>query len=148
MSTVNETTRVFQWLRTILRSDATLNAAVGGRIYEGHVPSRKALPAVVFSIDSWGEDLRPAGPDRLWSKPRVLVKAIGETNSATALQTIADRIDAVLDEARGGTADCTVDYCIRNRPFYMKETEEEAGVPDKVWVHLGGLYDLAIRYTP
>lgn len=144
MTTINEVPRIHRWLRTVLGADSTLNSAVGGRFFQGHVPEGKALPACVFSVLAFGDDLRPAGPDRLWAKATVLVKVIAETNNDASLQTAADRVDAVLHAARGGTSDIAVDYCIRKRPFYMKDTS----VANKVFTHLGGEYELAARYTP
>lgn len=143
MSTINEVPRIHRWLRTILAADSTLSSAVGGRFYRGHVPENGSLPAVVFSVLGFGSDLMESGPNRIWAKATVLVKVIGETNSDATVQTAADRIDAVLHAARGGTADIAVDYCIRRKPFYMVDTS----VLNKVFVHLGGEYELAARYT-
>lgn len=142
MSTINELPRINKWLRTVLAADSTLSTAVGGRFFEGHVPEGKSLPACVFSFTP-DDDHRLTGPDRLWARGRALVKIVGETNSDGTLQTAADRIDAVLHAARGGTSDVAIDYCVRRRPFRMKDTS----VANKVYLHLGGEYDLAARYT-
>jgi hypothetical protein len=144
MATINEVPRMHRWLKTILSADATLSSAVGGRFYQGHVPQGQALPACVFSVLAFPDDLRPAGSDRLWAKATVLVKIVGETNSDATLQTAADRVDAVLHAARGGTSDVAIDYCIRKRPFYLKDTS----VANKVYTHLGGEYEIAARYAP
>lgn len=148
MATINEVPRMHRWLRTVLAADATLNTAVGGRFYQGHVPQDKSIAKgdqyCVYSVLAFPDDLNPAGADRLWAKAIVLVKIVAETNSDTVLQTAADRADAVLHSARGGTSDVAIDYCIRKRPFYLKDTS----VANKVYTHLGGEYEVAARYAP
>lgn len=143
MSTVNEVPRILTWLRTVLAADATLSSAVGGRIYEGHVPEGKAFPAVVYAVLAFPDDVAGGHAVRIWSKAVVLVKGVTEANTSLPLQTIADRIDAVLQSAKGGVADVDIDYCVRRRPFYLKD----ASVLNKVYVHLGGEYELAARYA-
>lgn len=142
MTTINEIPRVHQWLRTVLAADATLNAAVGGRIYEGHVPQGESFPAVVFSLASAGDDrFSQSGPFRVWSKHLVTVKVINLTNSTLSLQSIADRFEAVLESAIGGVTGLHIDYCKRKRAFHMKDTS----VANKVYTHLGGVFELACR---
>lgn len=144
MMTVNEVPRVTRWLSTTLKGDATLNAAVGGRIYRGHVPQRDPalpFPSVVYQIQSFPDDVPAVGSvGRIWAKVRVIVKAIGEGNSDQALQTIADRFDAVLQAAKGGVSDVSIDYCVRLRPFYF----EDSSVADKTYIHLGGEFEIAV----
>lgn len=143
MTSANEVPRIHRWLRTVLGADSTLSSAVGGRFYQGFVPEGKALPACVYSVLAFLDDKSPAGPYRLWSKAIVLVKIVAETNSDATIQTAADRIDAVLHGVRGATADMEIDYCDRKRPFYMKDSS----VANKTFIHLGGEYELAARYT-
>lgn len=142
MTTINEIPRVEQWLRTVLAADATLNAAVSGRIYEGHVPQSGSYPAVVFSLSTAGNDqFSQSGPYRVWTKFDVLVKVIDQTNSTLTLQSIADRFEAVLESVSGGVTGLYIDYCKRKRPFKMKDTS----VANKVYTHLGGVFELACR---
>lgn len=141
MTTINEAPRMNRWLKTVLADDATLSSAVGGRFYEGHVPEGKALPACVFSL-TFDDDVMGNGPARVWAKARALVKIVAETNSDSTIQTAVDRIDATLNATAGGVSDVAVDYCIRRRPFRMKEIDG-----NRVFLHLGGEYDLAVRYT-
>lgn len=139
---LNEVPRLHTWLRTILMADATLNAAVGGRIYRGHAPVNASFPCVVYAMLSPGDDVLGNGPDRIWAKPLYLVKVVGEGNNLLALQTIADRIDVVLHGVVGGSSSgIQIDYCIRKRPFYMDETEGA----DTVFQHLGGEFELGVR---
>jgi len=142
MTTINEIPRVEQWLKTVLTADGTLNTAVSGRIYEGHVPQGVAFPAVVFSLSTAGNDLfSQSGPYRVWAKFDVLVKVINETNSTLTLQSIADRFEAVLESSSGGVTGLYIDYCKRKRPFKLKDTS----IANKTYTHLGGIFELACR---
>jgi len=142
MTTINEIPRVHKWLYTVLSADGTLNTAVGGRIFEGHVPQGESLPAVVFSLAMASDDqFSQSGQFRTWAKFNVTVKVIDETKSTLSLQTIADRFEAVLESARGGVTGLYIDYCKRKRPFHMKDTS----VANKVYIHLGGVFELACR---
>lgn len=142
MTTVNEIPRVHQWLRTVLRADATLLAAATGGVHRGRVPEGKSFPAVVFSFLSATEDVNGNGPARVWSKSRYIVKAVSQTDDELSLQTIADRIDAVLQAAAGGKDDVAIDFCMRRKPVFY----QESGVANKVYTHLGGEYEIAARY--
>jgi len=142
MTTINEIPRVEQWLKTVLTADGTLNTAVSGRIYEGHVPQGVAFPAVVFSISTAGPDLRSqSGQFRVWAKFNAMIKVISETNSTLSLQTTADRFDAILESAIGGVTGLHIDYCFRKHAFKMKDTS----VANKTYTHLGGIFELACR---
>ena len=142
MTTINEVPRVHKWLYTVLSADGTLNSAVGGRIFEGHVPQGKSFPAVVYSLVPAADDLSSqSGQNRVWAKFSVTVKAVDETNSTLSLQSIADRFEAILEAARGGTTGLYVDYVKRKRPFHMKDTS----VANKTYTHLGGIFELACR---
>lgn len=143
MSTINELPRVNRWLKTILSADATLSSAVGGRFFEGHVPEGQSFPACVFTILAT-QDLYVAGrQERLWASVTALVKVVAETNTDATLQGAADRIDAVLHDASGGVSDCEIVECVRRSGFRMKDTT----VANKVYLHLGGQYEIKIRYV-
>lgn len=138
---LNEVPRIQTWLRTVLLADATLNAAVGGRIYRGHAPQGSQFPCVLYAMLSAGDDVRGSGPTRIWAKPLYVVKAVGEGNNLLALQTIADRIDVVLHGVTGGSSSgVRIDYCIRKRPFYFEDVQPA----NKVYQHLGGEYELGV----
>lgn len=143
MTTINEIPRVEKWVYTVLNADATLTSAVDGRIYEGHVPQNvTASPSVVFSLSSAEDDqFSQSGQFRTWAKFILTVKVIGETNSTLSLQSIADRFEAVLESARGGVTGLYIDYCKRKRAYKFKDTS----VANKVYTHLGGIFELACR---
>lgn len=139
---LNEVPRVNTWLKTILTADATLNAAVGGRIYRGHAPQGAAFPCVIYAMLSPGDDVRGSGPTRIWMKPLYVVKAVGEGNNLLALQTIADRIDVVLHGIVGGSSSgIRIDYCIRKRPFYLEDVQPG----NEVFQHLGAEFEMGVR---
>lgn len=142
MTTVNEIPRVHQWLKTILAADATLVSSVTG-IYRGRVKKGAGYPAVVYSFLAAPDDVNGNGPARIWAKARYIVKAVGEGDSDLALQTIADRIDAVLQAVAGGSSDVAIDYCIRKRAVYFQDDS----VANKIYTHLGGEYEIAARYN-
>jgi hypothetical protein len=67
-----------------------------------------------------------------------------EGNNDGTAQTIADRIEAVLEAVAGGAADVGIAYCIRKAPFYFLEQPVDS---DVTFIHLGGEYELAAYYT-
>lgn len=141
-ATVNEVPRLNTWIKSVLSADGTLNAAVSGRIYRGRMPQNAAYPSVIYAMLSSGDDVRGNGPTRIWWKPLYKVVAVGEGNNLLALQTIADRIDAVFSFVVGGSSSgIAIDYGKRNRPFFLEEVEP----PNKVYLQLGGEFEFGVR---
>lgn len=123
-----------QWLYTKLTGDSTLNTAVGGRIYAYVAPQGAALPCVVYQQQA-ARDVAGVGPARIMSNMVYLIKVIGQTRSFGDLETVANRIDAVLQAASGSNSRGNVWACVRDSPFAMVENTE-AGE----YRHLGGIY--------
>lgn len=110
----------------------------GAPAYNATVPPEAPDPRIVFSQQG-GRDLPVMG-----SGPRVvrftyLVRAISATESATALEALADAIDAALEKASGSATtpepSLTIISVLREQPFDMVEI-----VDGVVYRHLGGIY--------
>lgn len=144
MTTVNEIPRLHRWLRAVLTADATLVAAAPAGVWRSLIPKGRTGNAVVYEYVASLDDTPGNFGERVWSRNRYIVKALVEGNNDAAAQTIADRIDAVLELRSGGTADVTIDYCRRVRPFYYLEAPVDS---DKVWIHMGGEYEIAATYA-
>jgi hypothetical protein len=144
VTTVNEIPRLNRWFKTILGSDATLVSSAPGGIWRAVVPKGRTGNAVVYEYVASLDDTPGNFGDRVWSRNRYIVKALVEGNNDAAAQTIADRIDAVLERRSGGVADVTIDYCRRVRPFYFLEAPVDS---DKVFIHMGGEYEVAATYA-
>lgn len=146
MTTVNEIPRIHRWFATLLRSDATLASAAPGGIWRGFVPKGKSGNAVVYQFLAALDDTPGNAGTRVWSRSRYIVKAVsdGTSNNDSALQTAADRIDALLEAVIGGAADIAIDYCKRVQPVYYIEQPTDS---DRTYIHIGGLYELAARYA-
>lgn len=146
MATVNEVPRLHRWLKTILTSDATLVSNAPGGVWRGMVPKGKTGNAVVYHLLAALGDTPGNAGFRVWSRFRYVVKAVsdGTSNSDATLQTLADRIDAVLEAVAGGVADVGIAYCIRKAPFYFLEQPVDS---DQTFLHLGGEYEIAAYYT-
>lgn len=140
MTAFTEVTRANRWITTTLRADPTLAGLIGTRVYDGPAPANATYPFVSFELLSAPDSLYGNGPTIIWQKLIYVVKAISKTDSVTSLQTIADRIAAVLHAQHGATSDSAIDYCVRRRPFRMQTIEN-----GERWQHLGHEFELAVR---
>lgn len=133
--------RVDQWLYQTLNTDAVLTTAVGGRIYVDEAPEGAVAPMVVYAYLGGSDKLLTLSA-RL-SSVLYLVRAIGDGSSYDAIETVADRIDAVLTVPNQGTIvrDVRITSCSREQPHQRKDAA--FGVPT---VYLGGFY--RIRFQP
>lgn len=134
-----ETTRVEAWLDGLLKGDSTLNTAVGGRIYGYLAPQDAAVPYVIYSYQR-GHDVFGVGTARIMAHTAYQVKVVGQTKSFVALETIANRLDIVLQGASGSVVDGEILACVREQPISYVETD--SGVQYR---HLGGLYRIIVQ---
>lgn len=139
----DETTRIETWLTGKLTGDTTLANLIGApgdvRVHSDHAPLASTWPCVVFQYQG-GHDVgggtRESNRimlDGLW-----VVKGIAQQESyGGTLKSIADRIDALLQNSTGGAAgaDGTVFAAVREQPFRLAEVDD--GVEYR---HLGGMY--------
>lgn len=123
-----------KWLYTALSANTTLTGIVDTRIYADVAPATAAFPLVLYAQLS-AVDLRPMGPERIFTNMLYLVRGVGETASKTAVEGIADAIEAALHAASGTTVEGVVYACVRERPFVFAET-----IKDRTFRHLGGVY--------
>lgn len=144
MATVNEIPRINRWLSTVLRADPTLVAAASGGVYRGHIPAGRSYPVVLIEYIAPLDDTDGNAGFRVWTRLRYLVRGIVESNTDASVQTIADRIDAVLHAVQGGVSDVGIAYCKRVKPYY----QEMQGVDSKrTYIHSGGEFEIAAYYT-
>lgn len=132
---MSELDSAFTFVRQLLKNDATLAAAVGGRIYEDQAPDGES-PVYPLIIIAFGEpdDMTGVNGQRCGVSVETLVYVVGK-GSSTALPLLADRIDALLHGAGGGQ----VITITRERPL------RRSGWQDKVlYRNLGGAYRLEI----
>lgn len=135
---------VHRFIRGQLAADTTLAAAIGGtaspRIYESQAPQGAALPYVVFSPITWGEDVAEHAHYRIMQT--WLYQVVGHVeNDFAQLETIANRIDAALDRTSGTVTGGTVLFCAREREIVPPPTNE-AGI---VFRQAGGEYRLTVQ---
>lgn len=133
-----------QWLYGRLAADAALIAEVGGalatRIYADVAPLGTASPWVVFQLQTPQADTRGVGNVRILTNGQYLVRGIAASTDLTRLDTIAERIDALLNHVQGAITGLTVVASYRIRPFRLTEIVD--GVS---YLHLGGLYQLLVQ---
>lgn len=140
MTVISEMLRIEQWLYTIFTADGTITGIVGNRIYAGVAPKSLATyPYIVFVPLSPGEDVDGPGAIRIWAAPLYLVKAV-TIGTAQSLKTLVDRMEQLLQGARGGVADATIQFCKRERPHRMTTIEEPANT---TYQHVGGEWRIA-----
>lgn len=135
------------WLRATLAADSTLVALIGGagspRIYDAPAPESAAYPYVVYKPYTPGRDLAVIGGIRVWSELLYIVKAVHRAESyADPLQTLAERIDALLHRASGAVTGGQVIACVRVSPLELPELKNSVN-----YRHLGGVYQLQVQAT-
>lgn len=141
MTQIAETTRAERWIHTQLTADATIAGIVGTRVYADVMPkSVTTYPAIVVQYDGSQPPTYGNGPTIIWTKLAYIVKAITKGNSSTSLQTLVDRVIAVLHAERGGVTGADIDYSIYTGPFRMTTMEN-----DTLFQFLGGRFELAVR---
>lgn len=147
---VNELSRIDEWLTTLLATDATLTSLAPGGVWEGAAPSETVIqqkngglppyPVVVYTLAPAADTLAMGG-NRILANARATVKAI--TDGRGYPTAAADRIDQLLQNASGdGTTSggLAVIVCIRESPVRLVETDEAT------WYrHLGGVFAICIE---
>lgn len=131
-----ESVVVDRWIYGKLFNDATLMTLVTG-VYSSPVPPGKLLPYVVLQ-EQTTRDIRGVGPSRIGIGGTWLVRAVMETPSwGGSLETIANRIDVLLQAASGSATGGVVWACVRERPFRLVESTQNGQ-----YRHLGGIYQI------
>lgn len=130
------TASVFDWLYDVLTGDATISAAVSGRIYRNVAPTWTAFPYIVMQYVS-GTDVYAMGGIRVISSAVVIVKAVGLATQYATLAGLADAIDEAISGAIDGSS---VLSCLRLSALDYEE--ERDGVR---YEHIGGQYSLVVQ---
>lgn len=117
-----------------LRADATLDTLAPGGVYLDMAPPAVSEPFVLVTLQAH-EDTHEQSGQSAFETGYVLVKAVGQATTRSAVKSAAARIHAVLNGATltisGGTS---VDVKRDSRIAYV-----EADGPVR-WQHSGGLY--------
>lgn len=133
---MHESLVLMNWIRATLAADATIAGLVGTRIYEGVAPQPATFPLILVTVFD-NPDLRGVGAARIVGVHEALVRAADKsTTYAGTLQTLAERIDALLHGKEGATSPSgRVVACSRLAPASMVEVAD--GV---TYRYLGGRY--------
>lgn len=130
-----------QWLYERLSGDAEIDVP----IYREIAPTDAGPVVVIFDLNSL-EDIANPFSERIYASLVYSVRVVGEIEVGSLipehLQTIADRIDALLDRQMADVADGTILACSREAPLCYSEQE---GL--RTYLHLGGLYRLDVQQT-
>lgn len=133
-ATINELTRVAEWLYGILSADATLTSLAPGGVFRGVATVGTATPYVVFSYQG-GADIVSATGYRLGVNSLWIVKAVGPAASTLTLQSAADRIETLLGHKSGTVTGAIIAACIRQDGVFDDEVVNGA-----LWTNCGGRY--------
>lgn len=130
-----ELASVQQWMYTQLSSDATINAAVGSRIYANAAPQNTIMPLLTFAYIGGVDVVHTIGNTRA-TMAIYLVRAVAKGNSTAPIEAAAARFDALLDPGMGVTVDgVKIRSCVHDQPHIR--SDGEYGVPA---VYLGSYY--------
>lgn len=122
-------------MRAALLADAQLVAALGSStgVYPHPAPDGAAYPFVTYQHLGSG-DRAMVGQLRAISSGAWLVRGIAQAHTFAAVETLADRIDAVLHDTRLVYGTTTADVS-RETVFSLDDPGDGTR-----WVHLGGQY--------
>ena len=113
-------------LRTALLADGTVAGLVGQRVYPLVLPTRAALPAVVYQRISGVRVASHDGPSEL-ARPRFQFACIGSTYAGA--KTVANAVRTALDGYSGTVSEVQVFVALLENEvdFYTFESDEAAG---------------------
>ena len=135
-------TRINEWMYSLFKNNASVNALVGGRIYSEMAPQGATFPLVLFAFLG-GSDKVLTFRSR-FTNGIYLVRAVDRGSSYATVEPIADSIDTLLATVPDNgivIRDIRIASCNREQPHQRKD--QENGVPT---VYLGGFY--RVRYQP
>jgi hypothetical protein len=89
-----------RWLTGILTTDATLLAALGGRVYMDIAPEKTLYPMAILDCIS-ATPVTNASADRVMDEELWQVSLITNLPSYSGLEAIADRVRAVVHKGSG-----------------------------------------------
>lgn len=127
------------FIRSLLSDDATL-AGLVSEVYADVAPMDAVYPFILVSLQD-GVDEIGLGGEFIVSGLSYVVRAVGQGASYLPLESIAERIKAVLHKATGATGNGEVFECLQTAPIAYPET----GSDGQQYRHLGGLYELVVR---
>ena len=111
---------------------SSVNTLVGGRIYRDVVPQAAALPAITVTLVS-GTDTNTVGGRRVFQMTLVDVRVVSD--GVSYANTIADRVDAVIQNAAGTKEAVNVVELVRDQVIAF--VENDAG---KLYSHIVATY--------
>lgn len=127
-------------LLATLKADATLTTRAPGGVYRDMAPQGTAEPFVIVTLMAH-LDIPQFGDAPAYEEGRFLVKAVGQGTSATATESAADRIHALLN---GGTLTVTgFTHMGTWREERISYVEADGSAR---WQHRGGMY--VVRACP
>lgn len=132
-----EAQRVARYVYAALSGDTGaggVSTLVSGRIYRDVIPQGAALPALTITVASSVDVLTLEGT-RVFASVLVDVRVTGEGADYGALNTVADRADAVLQGAGGLQVDAQVVKL--RREAVQAFVEEDSG---KLYSHIVATY--------
>ncbi len=128
-----------------LSGDSEIIAGVSDRIYKDLIPPQKAdsdiYPCIVFGSMA-PHDITGVSATRIAVRDIFKVEVISRNSSSAAIDSIADRIDALLHATRTELVDGTVFSCLRDQPLSFVEVDNSI-----IYHHRGGLYKIMANNT-
>lgn len=129
---VNEEVAAALWLEDYLEADTTLYGLVNAIKYRD-VSTRVQAPFVIIDRQD-ASDLMVVGLYRVWADLTFLVRGVTHGPDWDEVQTIADRIDALLHDHEEVSG--TLHYHSFREESFTDSTIED----NELFVHAGGIY--------
>lgn len=135
---MNEAAVIDKYLTATLKADATLISLVGARVYNSDPPTNPTFPYIIFNYQA-GRDVQGNGSNRNMSRDTYQVRAVVQGPPSATAHSIADRIDAILQNTSAVVYGGLV---LSIRRIGKVSRAERAGDPEQKYFNLGGLYQV------
>lgn len=137
---MSESMTAARWIYSTLAADATITAAVTNKIFDNEAPQGVTTPYIIFQQYVPSRSSLGLGAVRIKENVQYVVKLVQVTNSYSAMEAVADRIDELLHAKQTTIASGVILSCVRLNE--IKYAEPDEGV---VFRHLGGIYALEVQ---
>lgn len=131
---MNESIGIIKWISDTLTADATITSLVSDRVYSDMAKELSVFPLILI-FENTLDDVNSVNGSRGASTGKYAVQSIGKGDGVGALQSIAERIDALLHKKSGSITGLTIVESVREGVIRRVET-----VNDTRFFYLGGIY--------
>jgi len=123
----------------VLTNDTTLSGLAPGGVYRDIAPQDVASPFVIVSQMAHEDTYGIGSRRQAYETITYVIKGVANGTSGTTVQTIADRIHALLQGVTLSVTGYNALLCERTERIAYVEVDDQS---DRRWQHRGGMYEV------